>query len=283
MRLALSLLTMLAATTPAAVSQTPDRLLAIGGSVTEIVHALGEGDRLVGRDTTSTYPPQVQALPDVGYMRALSPEGVLSVRPDLVIAEDGAGPPEAIDVVRKAGIAYVPVPDATDRAGIIDKILTIGAALGDESDAEALAASVDADLRATEAKAAAIPPERRKRVLFVLSNQGGRIMAGGANTAAEGIIRLAGGVNAVDGFDGYKPLTDEAITRAAPDLILMMARSGDHAPAEADLLTHPAIATTPAAATGALVRMDGLYQLGFGPRTAQAAADLAAMLYGGME
>ncbi len=283
MRLALSLLTMLAATTPAAVSQSPDRLLTIGGSVTEIVHALGEGERLVGRDTTSTYPPQVQALPDVGYMRALSPEGVLSVRPDLVIAEDGAGPPEAIDVVRKAGIAYVPVPDATDRAGIIDKILTIGAALGDESDAEALAASVDADLRATEAKAAAIPPERRKRVLFVLSNQGGRIMAGGANTAAEGIIRLAGGVNAVDGFDGYKPLTDEAITRAAPDLILMMARSGDHAPAEADLLTHPAIATTPAAATGALVRMDGLYLLGFGPRTAQAAADLAAMLYGGTE
>ncbi|MDZ7709605.1 MAG: hypothetical protein U5K36_05635 [Roseovarius sp.] len=90
---------------------------------------------------------------------------------------------------------------------------------------------------------------------------------------------MAGAVNAVTEFEGYKQMTDEAVTASAPDAILMMDRGGDHAIADDVLLSMPAIRTTPAARTETVIRMQGLYLLGFGPRTAQAARDLNAALY----
>jgi iron complex transport system substrate-binding protein len=246
-----------------AFAQGGARLLSIGGSVTEIVHALDQGHQLIARDTTSTYPLEVTDLPDVGYARALSPEGVLSVDPSHILAIEDAGPPETIQVLKESGIPFTSVPDAHDGPGILKKIAVVGDALD-----------------AAAAQTARIAPEKRKRVLFILSLQGGRILAGGRETQAEGIIEMAGGINAVDAFSGYKQMTDEAISETAPDVILMMDRGGDHAVADDVLLTMPAIRTTPAAKAEAVIRMQGLYLLGFGPRTAQAARDLNTAIYG---
>ena len=107
--IALTLLGMSAAVSATAQQVAEADVLSIGGSVTEIVVALGQQHRLKARDTTSSFPPDVTALPDVGYMRALSPEGVLSVGPSLILSEEGAGPPEALDVIRDADIAFVEV------------------------------------------------------------------------------------------------------------------------------------------------------------------------------
>jgi len=262
-----------------AFGQSRDRLLSIGGSVTEIVHALGAGDRLVARDTTSTYPPEVTALPDVGYARALSPEGVLSVSPDHILAIEGAGPPETIQVLKASGLPFTTVPEATDGPGILEKIKVVGHALGLPDRAETLIAETRAALDATATATMQIPSDARKRVLFILSLQGGRILAGGRGTQAAGIIDMAGAVNAVEEIEGYKQITDEAVSRAVPDVILMMDRGGDHAIEDEVLLSMPAIRTTPAARTGAVIRMQGLYLLGFGPRTAQAARDLHSAIY----
>ena len=271
----------MAAAMPALAEGKPDSIVSIGGSVTEIIHALGAGDRLVARDTTSNYPPEVMALPDVGYMRALSAEGVLSVDPELIIAEGGAGPIETIAVLEGANIPFVTVPDDFSASGIRAKIIAVGKAIGEEASATALADDLHRRLtevqQASEEKAA----PNKKRVLFVLSTQGGRIMASGNNTAAAAMIELAGAENAVTAFDGYKPLTDEAVIAAAPDAILMMEREGDHDSSVEELLQVPVIASTPAAKTRAVIRMDGLYLLGFGPRTADAVADLSRALYGG--
>ncbi len=254
-------------------------VLSIGGSVTEIIYALGEGDRLIARDTTSSYPAEAEALPDVGYMRALSPEGVLAVAPGLIISEDGAGPPETIAVLEAADIPFIRVPDSYSTEGIVDKIMTVGAALDVEAEAVALANDVSLRLQSAEEAASAQAGTAPKRVLFILSTQGGRIMASGRNTAASSIIAMAGGVNVITEFEGYKPLSDEAVSAAAPDVILMMDRTGDHGSDNAELFAMPAIATTPAAQTQSVVRMNGLYLLGFGPRTADAVHDLAAALY----
>lgn len=265
----------------AAPAYATDRILSIGGSVTEIVFALGAGDRLVARDTTSSFPDAAEALPDVGYMRALSPEGVLSVAPTLILAEEGAGPPETIEVLESASIPIVFVSDDPSADGIAIKVTSIGEALGLEDEAIKLNAGIKASLDAATARARAAAGDRPKRVLFILSTQGGRILASGTNTAANAIITLAGGINAVDAFEGYKPLTDEAVAAAAPDVILMMERGGDHGAATNELIAMPAIATTPAADTRSVVRMDGLFLLGFGPRTADAVSDLSRALYGG--
>ncbi|MDX8350707.1 ABC transporter substrate-binding protein [Cognatiyoonia sp. IB215446] len=256
-------------------------VLAIGGSVTEIIYALGEGDRLIGRDSTSSYPPEATGLPDVGYMRALAPEGVLSVGPGMIISEDGAGPPETIEVLQAANIPFITVPDGYSAEGIVQKILTVGEALDVEAASIALASDVRMKLQEAEEAADALAGDAPKRVLFILSTQDGRIMASGTNTAASGIIEMAGGVNAVTAFEGYKPMSDEAVIAAAPDVILMMDRSGDHFVSDEDLFALPAIATTPAAQTQSVVRMNGLYLLGFGPRTADAVLDLTAALYKG--
>ena len=114
--------------------------------------------------------------------------------------------------------------------------------------------------------------------MFILSMQGGRLLVGGQGTSAEAMILLAGGTNAVTALDGYKPLTDEAAIAADPDLILMMDRGGDHAVVLADIIAHPALRLTRAAIDQRVVSMDGLYLLGFGPRTGDAALELNAHL-----
>lgn len=269
----------LAMTAQSAKAQDAPRIVGLGGSVSEIIAALGASDLLVARDTTTTYPESLMALPDVGYIRALSPEGVLSVNPTLILAEEGAGPPEAVDVLKSAGIDFRIIPGAPTPEGVGEKISAVADALDLPDEGAALAAEVAGGFAEVRALTAEISTP--KRVLFILSLQGGRVMAGGTGTEAEGIIALAGGVNAVSGFQGYKPMTDEAVLAAAPDAILMMDREGDLAIADADVLAQPALAATPAAKAGAIVRMDGMLLLGFGPRTPTAATALHAALYPG--
>ncbi len=124
------------------------RLVSIGGDVTEIIYALGEENRLIARDSTSMYPQAAAKLPDVGYMRALSPEGILAVNPTAIIAVDGSGPPEALAVLRNASVPFETVPQTYDRDGILKKIDVVGSLLGVPDKAKALEGKVAADLDA---------------------------------------------------------------------------------------------------------------------------------------
>ncbi|NJS39159.1 MAG: ABC transporter substrate-binding protein [Rhodobacteraceae bacterium] len=275
---ALGLACALTTVQPLFADEPAQRVVSIGGSVTEIAVALGAEDRLIARDSTSSFPDSITDLPDVGYVRALSPEGVLALGPDLIIAEHDAGPVEAVDVLRAAGVPFVIMPGDPTVDGIRAKILAVADALDLPAEGAALADQVEADL-AAQAKLAATVAEP-KRVLFVLSAQGGRIMAGGDGSSADGIIRLAGGVNAASGFAGFKQMTDEAVLTAAPDAIVMMDRGGDHSVQDAELFALPSLASSPAAASGKIIRMNGLLLLGFGPRTAEAARSLHDALYG---
>lgn len=265
----------------ATAQEQPNRIITIGGAVTEIVYALGQEDRLAGRDRTSTYPAEATELPDIGYMRALAPEGVLSVSPDLIISVEGSGPPETIDVLRSADVEMVQIPERYTRAGIVGKIRAVGAALDQDEAAEVLATQVGQDIDKAHQAAIEAAGGKPQRVLFVLSTQGGKITASGTGTSADGIIRLAGGVNAVTEFENWKEMSPEAVSIAAPDVILMMDRGGDHRAATDELLSMPAIALTPAGQNHRVVRMDGLHLLGFGPRTASAITELSRALQEG--
>ncbi|MEJ6392160.1 ABC transporter substrate-binding protein [Gymnodinialimonas sp. 2305UL16-5] len=267
-------LAIFAGPTRAQAQEDPPRVVAVGGSITEIVYALGMEHLLVARDTTSSWPAEVAQLPDVGYMRSLSPEGVLSVRPDMIIAEEGSGPPETIEVLDEAAIDFITVPESYDAEGVRAKILAVADALGVPEEGAALADRIEAEL----AEAISAINGEAPRVMFILSMQGGRVMASGTDTAAAGIIEMSGGVNAVSDFEGYRPLTDEAVLAAAPDVILMMARSGDHSAENSELFGHPALGLTPAAETDSVVRINGLLLLGFGPRTPEAVARLSEAL-----
>jgi len=260
-----------------AVAKDAERIVAIGGTITEIIYALGEGDRVVAVDTTSLYPPEATEKPDIGYVRQISAEGVLSQKPDLIIAEAGAGPVDSVNILKASGLTFVSIPSPPETAAIPDKIRAVGEAIGRADKAEALAKTVEASIQAMDGKVAAATGPKKK-VLFALSLANGRVMAAGRESSADAMIRLAGGENAVSTIVGYKPLTDEAVIAAAPDVILVMSGGAQHLSAD-QAFALPALAATPAGRDKALLTMDGLYLLGLGPRAADAARDLNAMLY----
>lgn len=254
-----------------------DRILSIGGDVTEIIHALGEGRRVIATDTTSTFPPAVLALPKVGYMRALSTEGVLAQSPDLILASAGSGPPEVIAALKQSGVPIALVDYSPSAPGIGRKIALIAEILDVKEKGATLTRSIETELASLESALAQAP---RPRTLFVLSLIGGRIMAAGSKSSANEIITLAGGTNAVAEFDGFKPASAEAIIAAQPEAVVMMEREGDIG--TDDLFAQDPFSKIPAAKTRKLIRMDGSYLLGFGPRTPSAARELAKALHPGL-
>jgi iron complex transport system substrate-binding protein len=257
--------------------EDPERIVAAGGVVTEILYALGAQDRIVGVDSTSLHPSSaLKDKPNVGYVRALSAEGVLSLRPSRIIAIDSAGPPDVVRLLREAGVRLDTIPEDYSEAGVTARIRAVGAASNLASKAEELAGATAAQFARLADLRKGV--DRPKRVLFVLALREGRPMVGGRNSGADAIIRLAGAVNAADAVEGYKPMSDEAVISAAPDVILMMDR-GAHAVSAGELFRMASFSATPAAARRALVVMDGLYLLGFGPRTPQAARDLMAAVH----
>ncbi|KIC41985.1 hemin ABC transporter substrate-binding protein [Ruegeria sp. ANG-R] len=257
-------------------AEPAQRIVSAGGSITEIIYALGQEHRLVARDSTSNHPAEVSELPNVGYVRRLSAEGLLSVNPDMILAEEGAGPPETLEVLAETQIPLISIPMGHDRDAVVAKIRAVAAALEVSEQGEELADQVASAIDAATSQSGLAD----KRVLFVLSLQGGRVLAGGANTAAQGMIEMAGATNAVEGFEGYKPLGDEAVITAAPDVILMMKAGGAVSVTDEEVLSHPAIAATPAGQNRDILRMDGMLLLGFSVRTGQAITDLAAGLRG---
>lgn len=266
----------LASTAPTATADAAGRrIVSVGGAVTEIVVALGAADDLVAVDTTSVHPAAtVGPLPKVGYMRQLSPEGIVALQPTDVLVVEGSGPPGALQVLADTGLKPVMVPDGFSPDGVAAKIRAVGVALNRTAEAEALATRQSRAFAALAAGNALVRVP--VRVLFALSLQGGRLMASGTGTAADGAIALAGAVNALPEFSGYKAVADEAIIAARPDVILIMDR---HDLKPADMLAYPALTATPAGRNGRLITVDGVALLGFGPRTASAAADLRQRLY----
>lgn len=247
------------------------RILSIGGVVTEILFALDTGASLIGRDTSSTYPAAALDLPDVGYMRMLAAEGVIALRPDLILALEGSGPPPVLALIKASGISVTMIEDGHGRDAIGTKIRRVGEAIGAKAAAEVLAERARRDY--VQVAERVVRDGTRPRILFCLSAAAGRVMVAGAETAAETLIIDAGGTNAASGFDGYKPMNDEAILAAAPDLVLVMERPGGVDPAS--LARLPVFAGTPAGRAGAIVGIDGLESLGYGPRAAGALAQLA--------
>lgn len=273
----LAVLSSLVALSVASPASAAERIVAVGGVVTEIVYALGAQDRLVGVDSTSLHPPEALSdNPDIGYVRALSAEGVLSLGPDRVIAVEAAGPPDALALIAQAGVDVDTVSEELSGEGVLARIARIGALVERPAEARALSDEAAAGLRELDARRAEL--ERSVNVLFVLSLQNGRAMVGGRDTSADAAIRLAGAQNAARDIEGFKPITDEAIIAAAPDVILTINR-GDHALSADDVFSLPAFSATPAAATRRLIAMDGLYLLGFGPRMPKAMMDLMDALY----
>lgn len=252
------------------------RIVSADGSLTEIVYALGQEALLVGVDTTSGYPKHATLLPQIGYKRNISAEGVLSLEPQVLIATQDSGPDKILRQIEAAGVKVLRYSAEPDLNSVREKILAVAKLVDRETQGERLWQNIEHDV--TVARINLTQIEKRVKVLFVLSMASGSPVVSGADTQAAEMIRLAGGINAVQGFSGYKPMPIEAVIAAQPDIVLMMNRTGDHG-ASKTLLQGPGFSMTPAGKNQRLVTMDGMKMLGFGPRIAEAISALGRAFY----
>jgi len=248
------------------------RLITLGGALTELVYALGAQDQLVGTDTTSLYPAAALKTPKVGYFRQLSAEGILSLRPDAVVGTDDIGPAAVVEQLRGAGVRVELVKVDHTWGEVQRKLQAVGSASGREAQARALQAELDAQWRAVQAEVAAYRGPR-PRVLFILAH-GPSPRVAGAATAADAMITFSGAVNAMQGFDGYRALTAEGLAQAAPDVILTTTQGLEEQGGADKFWQRPELALAPAYKTRALVALDALELIGFGPRLPQAVRTL---------
>ncbi|MDR7375860.1 iron complex transport system substrate-binding protein [Rhodoferax ferrireducens] len=240
------------------------RLVTVGGAITEIVYALGAEAQLVGTDTTSLYPLAAQNTPKVGYMRSLSAEGLLALKPDAVIGTTEAGPPVVMAQLRSAGVKVDLIASDHSWAEVQRKLQAVGRGAGRETQARALQARLDADWAVTQQVVAQFKG-RKPKVLFILSHSA-TVQVAGEKTAADAMLRFIGAQNVMVGFNGYRPMTAEAMAAAAPDLILTSTQGIEAQGGLDKFWSRPELALTPAFKTKALVHLDALELLGFGPR-----------------
>lgn len=252
------------------------RIVAAGGAVTEIVYALGRGNQLVGTDISSLWPPEVRQLPRIGYLRTLSAEGILALRPGLLLTTTEAGPPATLEHLRASHVRIESVPSGFTPEAVEAKLAQVAQALGTPDQGQQLIDHFRAEWQKTVTMVEGY--SEKPRVLFVLAHTGGSPMVAGRNTAADAMIQLARGENAGAGFEGYKPLTAEAAAMARPDVILITDEGIKELGGIQSLWGNPALALTPAGQRQRAVSMDSLYLLGFGPRLPEAVRDLAARL-----
>lgn len=252
----------------------PPRVVSLGGDITAVVYALHAEDVLAGVDSTSTWPKAATRLPSVGYVRMLHAEGILSLKPDRVIATHDAGPPTVLTQLREAGVRVDQLPVTRTPAGVVAKVRRIGQLLDRVPQADALASKLRAQFDTLAARTHAMA--HHPSVLFLMSTGAGSPMAAGRGTAADSAISLSGGRNVVDGYAGYRPISAEALVALQPQVIVMMRGVG-----AGDLQTAlalPGVARTPAGRQQRIVFVDGEALLGFGPRTAEQALQLQRQL-----
>ena len=203
-----------------------ERFVTLGGPATQIVFALGLGSNVVAVDQSSTQPLEVKQLPQVGYIRAISTEGVLSMRPTRIISTSDLGPAETLKQLTNSHIPITLISSPNRPEEIEQAITQIGKELECQSKAEALIKTMWDKLE--QAQALASSQKNKPKVLFVMG-AGGSFTAVGAGTKAHTLIELSGGQNIFANTSSYKPVSPEAVVGLNPEIIFVMDPTGDPA------------------------------------------------------
>ena len=257
-----------------------DRIVSLNGSTTEILFALGVGEKVVGCDASSTYPKGViEKLPSIGYQYGLNAEGILSLNPTLVIGRDDVRPPQVVQQLRMAGVTVLLLPEPRSFEGAKQRLLTIGKAVGREKKAEELIETLNNDIKKLEAKLASRKGQTQQKALFLYLRGTQTTLVLGTDTAPGAMFDIVGAENAAGSIKGNKPMTAEAVIAAQPDVYVLFSTGLESIGGVDGLLKLPGLAHTPAGQNRRVVTLDGQYLSGFGPRCGRAALDLFQGIY----
>ncbi|CNI28630.1 heme/hemin ABC transporter substrate-binding protein [Yersinia pekkanenii] len=243
------------------ISQASQRIITIGGDVAEITYALGVGANIVARDRASVRPKELKALPDVGFMRQLNAEGILALKPTLVLTTERAAPSRALQQIAANGINVVYVPLDTDPQEVTNKIQLIATMVNQEEKGRQLIQRYQQQL------ASVVSTPLPVKALFIMNHAGIPPLAAGKNTPADTLFRAAGLKNAIQEFAGYRPLSQEGIIASAPDLLIITTHSVKSLGGVDNVWLIPGVALTPAGKQQRILVLDDISLLSFGLHT----------------
>lgn len=246
-----------------------ERIVSASGTLSEILCELGLEKNIVGVDVTSTYPESLQKVPKIGHNRNISAEGILALRPTVFIGIRSQLPPALEQQLKAAGIKTLLYEQEYSLQGTQKLIRQVATDFNLTTQGNTLAERVGKEVAALK------KPAARKKVLFIYARGAGSLMVAGKNTSVAQAIEMAGGENAANDFNDFKPLTAESLLRANPDVILLFTSGLQSLGGINGLLQVQGIAQTNAGKNRKIVEMDGQLLTGFSPRLSKALQELA--------
>lgn len=259
----------------------------ISQAYNEIIWALGAEDQVVGVDYSSTWPPEVRKMTTVGYHRALSAEGILSLKPTVIISDGNIGPPTVVNQLKQLS---VPMKTFEAKNTSIDGtkalIREMGAYFHEETRADELCRKLDADMatalgaakKYTDHPRVAVIHYGRASNVYMLVGASGSGDAG----AAGQMVKWAGGVMAVQKEGMERMASPEVVAEANPEVILMTEFGFDRLKGDqAQILALPGVATSVAAATHRIFRVEEHDLMYFGPSTGEGLLRLVHLIHDG--
>lgn len=262
-------------------SELPQRWVSAGGALSEWVTALGGESKLVGVDTTSQHPDALKALPSIGYQRQLSAEGILSLRPQVLVGTEEMGPPPVLAQIRKAGVRVELFSSKAELAAVDENLKHLGALLGSEQQAATLASDYHRQLQGLQDKIKqAQASQQAPGVLLLVGHAGAKPLIAGQGTAGDWLLRQAGARNLAD-HQGYKNFSVEALAALDPDVVVFSDRAlAGEAALQALIKENPALAGSRAVRDKRLLSLDPTLLVGgLGPRLPATLHELAASFY----
>jgi len=253
-----------------------ERIITAGSAITETVCALGDCDKIIASDRTSLYPTKIQQLPSIGYRSGINAEGILSLKPTLIIAEKDYVDEAVISQLSSTGIKLVIIDRKNNVNDTKNFITQIATALHRETEGKKLIRGIEqevADTKALLQKATANP-----KVLCIYNRGTASVSIAGTDTFSE-ILKYVGATNAITSVEGYKPLNTEALIAANPDYILMVATGFESLGGMEGMLKVPGVAQTTAGKKKQIIALDALMLTNFGPRFGQAVRELVTLLH----
>jgi iron complex transport system substrate-binding protein len=260
-----------------AAAELPQRWVSAGGALSEWVSALGGESKLVGVDTTSQHPESLKSLPSIGYQRQLSAEGILSLRPQILIGTEEMGPPPVLSQIRNAGVQVELFSAQPDLPTLQGNLQHLGQLLGAEDQAAQAFLRYQEQLEQQKVRVTKVQLTKKSPgVLVLLGHAGGKPLIAGKDTAADWILRQAGGHNLAT-HTGYKPFSVESLVSLDPEVLVFADRAltGDAARA-ALFKENPMLSSTRAAKDGRVMELDPTLLVGgLGPRLPESLKELS--------
>jgi iron complex transport system substrate-binding protein len=253
-----------------------ERIITAGSAITETVCALGDCDKIIASDRASLYPSKIQQLPSIGYRSGINAEGIISLKPTLIIAEKDYVEEAVLTQLSSTGIKLV-IVDRKNNVNDTRKFITqIAEALRKESEGKKLIQEIEQDL--AEAKLLLQKATSSPKVLCIYNRGTATISVAGKDTFGE-IVNYLGATSAISSVDGYKPLNTEALIAANPDYLLMVSSGFESLGGVEGVLKIPGVAQTTAGKKKQIISFDGLMLTNFGPRLGRAVRELVILLH----